>query len=52
MSIITLLSDYGTTDSYVGELKGVLLTLAPGATLVDITHEIAPGDLSAAAYVL
>ncbi|HEY7681854.1 MAG TPA: SAM-dependent chlorinase/fluorinase [Gemmatimonadales bacterium] len=52
MSIITLLSDYGTTDSYVGELKGVLLTLAPGVTLVDITHGIAPGDLSAAAYVL
>lgn len=52
MAIITLLSDYGTTDSYVGEMKGVLLSLAPGATLVDLTHEIAPGDVAAAAYVL
>ncbi len=52
MPIITLLTDYGTTDSYVGELKGVLLSLAPGATLVDLTHQIAPGDVVAAAYVL
>ncbi len=52
MAIITLLTDYGTTDSYVGEMKGVLLTLAPGATLVDLTHEINPGDVAAAAYVL
>jgi S-adenosylmethionine hydrolase len=52
MAIITLLTDYGTTDSYVGEVKGVLLSLAPGATLVDLTHEIAPGDVVAGAYVL
>ncbi len=52
MAIITLLTDYGTTDSYVGEIKGVLLTLCPGATLVDLTHEISPGDLLSAAYVL
>ncbi len=52
MAIITLLTDYGIADSYVGEMKGVLLSLAPGATLVDLTHEIAPGDVAAAAYVL
>lgn len=52
MAIITLLSDYGTADSYVGEMKGVLLSLAPGSTLVDLTHEIDPGDVAAAAYVL
>lgn len=52
MAIITLLTDYGTADSYVGEMKGVLLSLAPGATLVDLTHEIAPGDVGAASYVL
>ena len=52
MAIITLLTDYGTTDSYVGELKGVLLSQAPAVTLVDLTHQIAPGDVAAAAYVL
>jgi len=52
MPIITLLSDYGTSDSYVGEVKGVLLTLAPGVILVDLTHEIAPGDVAAAGYIL
>lgn len=52
MPVITLLTDYGTSDSYVGEVKGVLLTLAPGATLVDLTHEIAPGDVVAAGYIL
>ncbi len=52
MPIITLLTDYGTADSYVGEVKGVLLSRVPGATLVDITHEIPPGDIAAGAYVL
>ncbi len=52
MAIITLLTDYGTADSYVGEVKGVLLSLAPGATLVDLTHGISPGDVAGAAYVL
>jgi S-adenosylmethionine hydrolase len=52
MSIITILTDYGTTDSYVGEMKGVLLSGAPGATLVDITHSIPPGDIASAGYVL
>jgi S-adenosyl-L-methionine hydrolase (adenosine-forming) len=52
MSIITLLTDFGTSDSYVGEVKGVLLSLAPSATLVDLTHAIAPGDIAAAGYVL
>ncbi len=52
MPVITLLTDYGTGDSYVGEIKGVLLTQAPAATLVDITHDIAPGDVAAASYIL
>ena len=39
-SLITLLTDFGTADGYVGEMKGVLLARAPDATLVDITHEI------------
>ena len=50
--ILTLLTDFGTADSYVAEVKGVLLTGAPGATLVDVTNEIAPGDVRSAAYIL
>ena len=50
--IITLLSDFGTADSYVAEVKGVLASGAGDAILVDITHDIAPGDVAAASYVL
>ncbi|MEK7756436.1 MAG: SAM-dependent chlorinase/fluorinase, partial [Planctomycetota bacterium] len=42
MPIITLLTDYGLRDHYVGELKGVILTIAPEAQIVDITHDIEP----------
>jgi S-adenosylmethionine hydrolase len=52
MTLITLLTDFGTSDSYVAEVKGALLTAAPGATLVDVTHGVAPGDVRAAAYLL
>ena len=52
MGIITLLTDFGTSDSYVAEMKGVLLTYAPKATLVDITHQVSPGDVHAAQYIL
>jgi S-adenosylmethionine hydrolase len=52
MAIITLLTDFGTADSYVAEMKGVLSTYAPTATLVDITHEVSPGDVRAAQYLL
>jgi S-adenosylmethionine hydrolase len=52
MRIITLLTDFGTTDSYVAEMKGVILTRTPTAVLVDITHSIRPGDVKSAAYVL
>src|SRR6266516_1030508 len=52
MTIVTLLTDFGTADSYVAEMKGVLSTYAPKATLVDITHEVSPGDVRAAQYIL
>jgi len=52
MAIVTLLTDFGTADSYVGEIRGVLLSLAPGVTVVDLSHAIPPGDVAAAAYVL
>jgi S-adenosylmethionine hydrolase len=50
--IITLLTDFGTADGYVGEMKGVLLAGAPEATLVDITHEIPAQDIEAARLTL
>src|SRR5258705_10508381 len=52
MSIITLLTDFGTSDSYVAEVKGVLLSGAPGATLGDISHAVPPGNVATAAYLL
>jgi S-adenosylmethionine hydrolase len=50
--IITLITDFGTADGYVGTMKGVMLEIAPQAHLVDITHEIAPQDVRQAAYIL
>jgi len=50
--LITLLTDFGTADSYVAEMKAALLAAVPEATLVDLTHAVSPGDLRAAAYLL
>jgi len=43
--IITLLTDFGTADGYVGEMKGVLFSSAPNATVVDISHDVPPHDV-------
>src|SRR5439155_1560283 len=48
----TLLTDFGTADSYVGEVKGTLLSRVHGAALFDITHQVPPGDLRAGQYIL
>ena len=50
--IITLTTDFGTADAYVGTMKGVLLGICPEATLVDISHEIQPQAVRQAAYLL
>jgi S-adenosylmethionine hydrolase len=50
--LITLMTDFGLADGYVGTMKGVILDIAPDACLVDITHEIAPQDVRQAAFVL
>ena len=52
MAVITLLTDFGTADSYVGEVKGVLASEAPGAVVVDVTHDVTPADIRGAQYVL
>jgi hypothetical protein len=50
--IVTLLTDFGTADGYVAEMKGVLLTHAPETTLVDVSHEIPPHDVESARLAL
>ncbi len=49
---IVLLTDFGTRDWYVGALKGVLLSRAPHARVIDLTHEIPPQDVLAGAFTL
>jgi S-adenosylmethionine hydrolase len=49
---IVLLTDFGGSDWYVAEMKGVLLTHAPGSPLIDLTHEVPPGDVARAAFLL
>lgn len=51
-SMITLTTDFGTQDAYVSAMKGVMLSIAPDARLVDITHHISPQDVMEAAFVL
>ena len=50
--IIALLTDFGSADHYAGTMKGVILGICPDATLVDITHDIPPHDVTAGALEL
>jgi S-adenosyl-L-methionine hydrolase (adenosine-forming) len=50
--LIALLTDFGAVDGYPGVMKGVILGIAPGTALVDLTHEIPPQDVRAGAWVL
>jgi S-adenosylmethionine hydrolase len=50
--VIALLTDFGTADHYAGAMKGVILGICPDATLVDITHDIPPHDVTAGALEL
>jgi len=52
MAIITLLTDFGTTDEYVGVMKGVILSVNSSVTVVDITHHIEPQNIIQAVYML
>ena len=48
--IITLTTDFGTSDTYVGVMKGVILSINPNAQIVDLTHAIPPQDIYEAAF--
>lgn len=50
--IVTLLTDFGTVDYFVGAMKGALLNVNPAAQIIDITHEIQPHDIEAGAFTL
>jgi S-adenosylmethionine hydrolase len=52
MAIITLTSDFGTRDHYVASMKGVILQIAPAATIVDVSHEIERHNILHGAFVL
>jgi S-adenosylmethionine hydrolase len=49
---ITLLTDFGSRDAFVGIMKGVMLSINPSVTLVDLAHEVPPQDILAGALIL
>ncbi len=52
MGIITLLTDFGLKDPYVGIMKGVILSLNRKAAIVDLTHHVGHGDVARAARII
>ena len=52
MALITLTTDFGTADPWVGIMKGVIAERAPGVPVIDVTHGIPPQDVLAGALVL
>ena len=52
LGLITLLTDFGDRDTFVASVKGVILTINPQATLVDLTHHVPPHSIEDAAYLL
>ncbi len=52
LPVITLLTDFGTSDYFVGAVKGAILSVNPAAVIVDITHEIPPQDIEEGAFTI
>lgn len=52
VKIITLLTDFGLNDVYAGVMKGVILSISPYVSLVDITHMVEPQDIREAAFLV
>ncbi|MFO3797879.1 MAG: SAM-dependent chlorinase/fluorinase, partial [Anaerolineales bacterium] len=52
MSLITLTTDFGQRDGFVGIMKGVILGIFPQACLIDLSHEVEPQNVRQAAYIL
>ena len=49
---ITITTDYGLKDPYVGILKGVIKSIAPSAHIIDLVHEVEPFDIAGASYII
>ena len=52
MSIITLITDFGTKDHFVAKIKGAIISDFPQANIIDISHQISPFNIMEAAYVI
>src|SRR5438094_6714711 len=50
--LITLTTDFGPSSCFVGIIKGVIAQIAPKARIIDLAHDIPPGDIRAGAFVL
>ncbi|MDJ0666626.1 MAG: SAM-dependent chlorinase/fluorinase [Desulfobacterales bacterium] len=52
MAVISLMTDFGAQDEYVGVMKGVILAAAPEVRIVDLCHRIAPQDVAQGAFMI
>ncbi len=52
MALVTLTTDFGSADGYVGAMKGVILSCAPSAQVIDIAHDVPRHDITAGAFAL
>lgn len=52
LALVTITTDFGVADAYVGVMKGVILGIAPGTVLVDISHDVPPQDVLGGALLL
>ena len=50
--VVTLLTDFGTSDNYVAQMKAVMLAISPALRFIDITHDIGPQDVAQGAFLL
>jgi len=50
--VIVLMTDFGLNDTYVGQMKGVILSLAPSVQIIDLTHSVAPQNIAQGAFLL
>lgn len=52
MGVVTLSTDFGTRDPYVGAMKGAILAVNPDVILTDLSHDLPPQDVRAGSYLL
>ncbi len=52
LPVIVLMTDFGLTDPFIGQMKGVILSLAPAAQIIDLTHAISPQNIAQGAFQL